>query len=402
MFILDSPGNQTQTNVLQSSGVVPGTTPNTINSQFTFSNVATASGAIAAGVLVNTSGTVTATPTTTGTFQISQNSTWNEGFYRRQQLTDSGKVAYLRIPLSRLFGFCQLDRVLYGQQVVMRLYPAPAGRQAFHALEDITGAAVGDADILIKGIDLILACQKPSLAVQAKLSEQLIAGTSSELVWEYADTYQFTANAGATSLNQVITSVSEKINYIVMTFQPSTYQTSQLYPSASSWQPCIGSSAANPSAVSPYTNLTFTQAYLQINAQFIPAVFYQTLQGDPARLYQEYLDVSNRLDPTSGLSPALSFQDFWDPYVGANAWVSITNGGLTKAYAGVGGYFMMVFDTRHMSMDAASSNQPSQVIFNASLQGVGLAQTTTVFCTIFSERVGVVQAANRSILLSRK
>jgi hypothetical protein len=381
MYLLDSPGNQCQTTLSFQSMSYTGTPtmsgtwyPNVVSS------AASSNGSIQ---LVSTGA---AYGLNVG--NIVANPLYNEGFARRAALSDAGKLVFLRIPLERIYGFAQLDRVCFGTNILLRLYPQPNNNLIFHAQTDINGVTIPDGQLTIQSLDLMLAAVKPSLAVQAKISEQLIAKTSQEVCWQFGDTYSFNIPSGVANINQIVTSISERPQYIVFSFMPSSFLGSQLYPSASSWQPYTTINGA--SAIQNQT--CFSQAYLQLGSSYFPMSYYWTFKGDNARVYQEYLDVTNRTDPTAALTPSIGYNDMF------NSGLNSTVAGVT---AGEGGYFMLIFDLRHISSDATSVGQPQQVILNANLYGQ-TTQAYTLYCTVFVERLGQVSAVDRQIVVTRK
>ncbi len=420
MFILDDPGTNCQTTTysqqISFTGLAAPTTPAGYGTWGTNSVLNNGWGSLTGG---NTSGWgvygngggLLLNATGTSQYFINQgnivmNPLFNSGFAKRASLTDNGKVAMLRIPLSRFLSFAEINRVLYGQNCMIRLYPQSSSKLIYHSYVDSNGVVIPDGQLTVQSLDMMLAIVKPSISVQAKISEQLIANTSQELVWDFADTYsyQLPITTGASTITQIVTSISERPKYVIFTFQPTSYSNSQLYPTASSFQPYIGTAPApglvnapaqsvvpNSGVVSKQT--PFGSTYIQLGSKYYPQFYYWSVPGDNARIYQTYLDIMNRAnDPSAGLTPCLGYNDMFN-----DGSACIANG----VPAGNGGFFLLCFDLRHIEMDATSVGQPQQLIFTANMNSA-ITSATTLYCTVITERQAQVQASNRSIVVTRK
>ena len=297
------------------------------------------------------------------------NPLYNSGFAKRQLLTDAGKTVYCRIPLSAIFGFCALDRVIYGSNILFRLYPNNVSNIIQHALNNgaTTPVTIPDGQLKIQTFDLFLANVKPSLAVQAKIAEELVAGTSEEIAWRFYDTYSFQTPSSFNNYSNVFTNISEKPEFVVFTFTPASYAGSQLYNTSASYCP-------TPNGANTATNLAnltnIATSYIQLGSLYWPPVYYGTINADPARMYQEYLDISSRLDQTAGMTPVLSFNDFFGYAI--NPATNTTTDLLANPPYGstpatgfdIGGAFMLCFDLRHIPGDATQWGNSQQLILN--------------------------------------
>jgi hypothetical protein len=230
-------------------------------------------------------------------------------------------------------------------------------------------------------MDLILCNMKPSLAVQARLTEQLVAGTSQDLVFETAETYSYTIAGGLSNVNQIITNVGEKINYVVFTFLPTPFTNTQAVSKAASYFPTAASTA-----VGDLSNNPFSQCYMQIGSVMIPQIYYGTLPEDNVRIYQAYLDICNRIYEDNSSAPVLSYNDFFGATDQANLY---------------GGLAMVCFDCRMLESEQSSGSQ--QITFNATLKTtLDNAVPFSLYATVFTERKCTISAVDRALTITRK
>lgn len=161
-------------------------------------------------------GTLSTTVTSSATFR--DNPAWNSGYYKRSvQATGTDgtteKFILIRIPLNRLFGICQLDRVSIGSAHTIRLTRAPFVEATMASLNT---KPVG---IHIRNMSLWFPVLKPSEMQAIALNAQLASSATQRLSFEHATGYVNRQILGG-SISWEITNTAERVNKVVMVLIP--------------------------------------------------------------------------------------------------------------------------------------------------------------------------------------
>ena len=313
----------------------------------------------------------------------------NAGFAYRQLLTDNGKFAMIKIPLSKLSGFCSVDRCLTNVPITLRLYTDKSLLPVNHAVST-GGVAINDAQLQIQSVDLMIAKLKPSLDVQSTISAQLAANTSQQISYQFWDTYTSNISANSSSFNTVVCSPSEKVDFVVQSFVPTAYLKTQTSNGlASSWFPNLLNVVAGNSS------RFITQAYLLLGSVQVPMQQYFQVPSDNVKCFATYQDVAGRMR-TTGVNgtTVLNYNDFFGPCSTIAATVSPNN----TQYLN-GGLAVLIYDCRHLDMENISGAKTliPNIQFSAPLTA-----DWTVYTTIVTERQLIISAQDRSTVVTKK
>lgn len=128
----------------------------------------------------------------------------NAGFEARRARTDSSAYVTCWVPLSALFGFCSVDRVLINNQFVIELTKSAAA-------DHILGTAAGAQTCGVKSISCWMPNIMPKSVVDLALKSSLASGVVSNYLYPHMSAYSFNGDNGTNS-HRVVTS-SEKVTY---------------------------------------------------------------------------------------------------------------------------------------------------------------------------------------------
>ena len=136
----------------------------------------------------------------------SRNAAFNSGFKSAKDRTNNSTVVTCIIPLSHVFSFCGIDRVMTGNQLDVELTRSNASDHLFRD----SGAA--DGKVAMSSISMWLPRIRPTAELDMNLKSMLSAGVTSDYVFPAYNGYLTTAlplNAGST--NNRIATLSEKV-----------------------------------------------------------------------------------------------------------------------------------------------------------------------------------------------
>ena len=319
------------------------------------------------------------------------NALYNGGFWRRQKLTDAGRVFYCRLPLSSIFGYACLDEITYSREIVMNFYPQQASRYIMHAANNgaATPVAIADGYLRIVDMTMFMYSALPSDSIQSQINAMIMNRTQRKISWLQYQTYyvQFSAQG---SFTNTFTSISERPYWAIFTFIPQVWEGSQLFNSVASYQPGPLDNATNPYSSTTPSNIS--SAYLQYGSVQVPGVIYNgSLKSDLSRMYQTLLDVSGKRYASVD-APIVSFDDLFaasnaNPGIANPPTNTLTPAGVLAGTAvpALGGIFMLAFDLRHVSMDPFKSQTPQTLILNLPLN-TATDTPWSAYMTVCSEK----------------
>ena len=128
----------------------------------------------------------------------------NPGFEARRARTNASAYVTCWVPLSALFGFCSVDRVLVNNQFVIELTKSLAA-------DHILGTGAGVETCGVKSISCWMPNIIPKSVVDLALKSSLASGVVSNYLYPHMSAYSFNGDNGTNS-HRVVTS-SEKVTY---------------------------------------------------------------------------------------------------------------------------------------------------------------------------------------------
>ena len=134
-----------------------------------------------------------------------ENLQYNAGFVARQRITGASNIVSLYVPLSHIFAFCQVDRIMVGNQVSLEFTKSPATEHIIRA------AATADGLVHLQRMSCWIARILPKPEVEMSLKAALGGGVVSKYKYNTFNAYvsDNVSNAAATATFRVITQ-SEK------------------------------------------------------------------------------------------------------------------------------------------------------------------------------------------------
>ena len=146
--------------------------------------------------------------------EIEENPLYNKGAAIRIQRNLNSAVATAYIPLSFLFGFCQVDRLMTGNTISVELTRSSAVEHI------IRNAAAGDAKVEFQKMSLWCPRLLPSPALELSLKSAMGGGLKSVYKYPVFNAYTSDTLAGTGSTNFRVLTQSEEIkNVFVMVRQ---------------------------------------------------------------------------------------------------------------------------------------------------------------------------------------
>ena len=199
--------------------------------------------------------------------------TYNEG-YRRRYDRSNGKDFHAWVPLSSLFGFCSVDRVLTNNQFIVEL---ERSAQKHHVL-----SAAGTETVAIKKVSIWMPNILPRSVVDLSLKSAFADGVVSNYMFPQMQSYTVLGNNGTNNFR--IATSSEKVLYAFV----------------------VARSAGRTATTSASETLDNVQTLeLRLNGRQYPSQPYVNLLGetaDKARAYSDTLRYMNRnYDFSSGI-----------------------------------------------------------------------------------------------------
>jgi len=138
------------------------------------------------------------------TLNIQANPLNNPGFEARRARTNGSAYVTCWVPLSALFGFCSIDRVLVNNQFVIELTRSAAKHH-------ILGTAAGVETCGVKSISCWMPNILPKSVVDLALKSSLASGVVSNYLYPHMSCYSVAGGNGVNN-HRIITS-SEKVTY---------------------------------------------------------------------------------------------------------------------------------------------------------------------------------------------
>jgi len=139
---------------------------------------------------------------------IQENPLYNKGAAIRIQRNLNSAVATAFIPLSFIFGFCQVDRLMTGNTISVELTRSSAVEHI------IRNAAAGDAKVEFQKISLWASRVLPSPALELSLKSAMGGGLKSVYKYPIVNAYTSDTLAGTGSTNFRVLTQSEEIKNV--------------------------------------------------------------------------------------------------------------------------------------------------------------------------------------------
>jgi hypothetical protein len=310
----------------------------------------------------------------------------NSGVVQRQRFTTGGRWCMARCPLSKLFGFFRQPRILTGvKSVQIKLYPVQGSSlPIFHS------AGWPDAQLFIESFDLYVPKYKPSLEVLSHLTEKMVSRATQQIIWQKCDTWAYPVNSAASTISMPMGSVNSKVDYIICTFQPMAWTSTQLQNKAASYYPGPSATGSALTGNALYQQCNIKSAYITLGSKQVPNLPYGVNLSDPTRIYNTYKDVTNRNNDTMGSQSMLTYEDFF----------GVTDIQTANTNSLYGGYSCLVFDTRYTEADNADTNSPRNLYFNCTLSSA-TDVVWNMYVTVFSQqKINISGGGNKSIVLT--
>jgi hypothetical protein len=330
-------------------------------SDFFYPNTGTTGGVISVPYLTTSSQVLTiagggpfaVTGTANGaiTFSGTDVDAYNDGFKVRKLKTADSKVITVRVPLSRIFGFCRFNqKVTTGVVHTIELTRLDID-ECIHTSVLVATEAYA---INLSRASLWIPVLKPSLA-QSISVEKMLLGGSQMIPFEFADIQKF-AGLNNGSINLRIASATEKPVKVFIFFK----------------QDVTVSTARRNYSPYKYDHLSLTRASLTVAGNKVPEYDFEANFGDGfndyIRLYDSFLTCSDKSLTDYSTGSMVSYEDFKN---------------LTPIVA---------FDLRNQDEKIFSKGSQSEIIFKGTVtaptaQTAPLANSFTLFAMIVSERV---------------
>lgn len=200
--------------------------------------------------------------------------TYNEGYRRRYDRTND-KEFHAWVPMSAIFGFCSVDRILTNNQFIVELQKSD---QKHHVL-----SAAGTEKVAVNKVSIWMPNVLPKSVVDLSLKSAFADGVVSNYMFPQLQCYT-TAQGAGTNNFRIVTS-SEKVLYAFV----------------------IGRSAARDATASAATTLdNINTLEVRLNGRQYPLQPYVNLKAhtaDKARAYSDTLRYLNRnYDFSSGIN----------------------------------------------------------------------------------------------------
>jgi hypothetical protein len=204
---------------------------------------------------------------------ISDSATYNDGYKKRYDRTN-GKEFHTWVPLSALFGFCSVDRILTNNQFIVELEKSD---QKHHVL-----SAAGTEKVAINKISIWMPHILPKSVVDLSLKSAFADGVVSNYMFPQMQSYTVLGNNGTNNF-RIVTS-SEKVLYAFV----------------------VARSNARTATASTATTLdNLNTLELRLNGRQYPSQPYVNLKAttaDKLRAYSDTLRYMNRnYDFSSGI-----------------------------------------------------------------------------------------------------
>jgi len=209
-------------------------------------------------------------------------------FWKRQALTNAGKVVQLRLPLRRIFDFfAGYDKFLYGLPGNIRLttnFVASNNSLCAGHLAGTTtgaaGAAITAAYIWVLDMKLCIPVKTPTPELARSLTEKLSGSSSAAFEWQRLVTQPLQSwTVGAESNPTYIATVAcpdDPIDFVCIHGQPNNYEGSLVFNSYCSILPASTFAANNATN----TSKRWQQAYITINSKQYPTLPYGSYDSD--------------------------------------------------------------------------------------------------------------------------
>jgi len=154
--------------------------------------------------------------------KIKENPNYNKGFAKREELCRASQKVVAHIPLSTMFGFCSIDRVLTGNLVALEFTKSQASDH-LHAGLDTGGNQTVNGKVLLDKISMWCPRIMPSPQIDLELKSAIGGGLVSDYKYAVFNSYvssTIPANTSNTNIFKVLTQ-SEKILQAFVFFRKS-------------------------------------------------------------------------------------------------------------------------------------------------------------------------------------
>lgn len=298
-----------------------------------------------------TAGTITYTTTLAGGQIPTKDKEYNSGFDARSDIVSNSKLVSVRIPLSRIFGYCKsVHKVSTGVSHTIEFTRAILD-DVLHTSQAIAGTNE-DPRLFINSMFLWVPYLKPSLSTQLFVEKQLNSGGSQIYPIEYTNVYK-KENLNENNLTWLINSTTERPQKVIVFFRKTIASEAQ-------------KRLENKSI---FTNLDVSRASLSVAGKKLPEIDYEPVwdDNDYNRLYHEMLTVSGKdmFDLDTGTQ--ITFTEFKDLYS------------------------MICFDLRDSGEGLFTPGVASDLIFRAKVTvpgaGGNFGAGYSVYSVVVSERV---------------
>lgn len=277
---------------------------------------------------------------------ISDNVAYNEGYAKRYVRTNN-KNFTAWVPLSALFGFCSVNRVLTNNTFIVEL---TRSAQRDHIL-----TATGEGRVSVGKVSIWMPNILPKSVVDLSLKSAFADGLTSDYVFPQMQSYSFTATsgAGASVDNLRIATSSEKVLYCFVILRNGNRG--------------IANSVAQ-------TSDTISTLELRLNGRSYPQQSYVSLEGDSDDKARAYSDVLRYMSKgyDFGSGTPLSYDE----------WTR------TTIYA---------FDMT--SQPESFAGAPATIELRASSTGAGLASREWSVCVMTEKRCQISYTGQSSVVL---
>jgi hypothetical protein len=240
-----------------------------------------------------------------GNFQPDTGNTslsYNPAFWRNQALTDNGKTAYVRIPLSRMSDFCSgFDKVITADSMLFKFFPNQTEANMFvcsTAAVNMLGYTPVPK-LYVVSCKLVMPYLTPRLNIATWLIQELNLAREQSIRYESYNTQTLTPWISGSSYSTTISTPQSGAEWLFLTMTPANYNASIFQDRYVSIPPPANSQGQ-----------VWTQAYCLLGgSNKFPTLSYGSLPEDAVRIYNTYLEAANRTNDEL-LAPLINYQVF--------------------------------------------------------------------------------------------
>jgi hypothetical protein len=293
-------------------------------------------------------------------------STNNSGFFARQKFTNASQMVAIKIPLSRIFGFCKHSSMVHRGARHRIQFDINNDAEIFQ-LDD--GIKAGGVKLDIAKMTLWMPFLEPNLPVLSKLETTLAMGGISEIGFEYSTMYGPFDMGKNPVIRKTITSLSEQPTKVIVAFKQTEFYNK---PEFNSYK---------------YDHMELTSLNLKIGNRFIPS---QKFEGQWTGAVTEATDLTTFLREFNRVSNK-------DSRVDGGNLVNMVNFPTLFPF-----YCIDLRSSLYEIVFGAGNSIDLEIQANVTAPGGDATKTFQMFIWVYSNRLLNLDVAQKQMILSLK